>query len=97
LSRSKTLVEMSARLTAIYDERPTNLSERLSPLQRELAQLRDELRRQFKGGLNNSVLEKLRQVNQALSLLHAAAYPAGATDWQTLHQASALLRQKRTE
>ena len=62
----------------------------LSPLQRELAQLRDQRRRQFKAGLNDSVLEELRQVNQALSLLHAAAYPVGATDWQPLHQASAL-------
>ena len=97
MSPSRTLVEMSARLTAIYDERPTNLSERLSPLQRELAQLRDELRRQLKDGLNNSVLEELRHVNQALSLLHAAAYPVGATDWQSLHQTSALLQEKRTE
>jgi len=88
---------MSARLTAIYDERPTNLAERLSPLQRELAQLRDERRRQLKGGLNDSVLEELRQVNQALSLLHAAAYPVGATDWQALYQTSALLQEKRTE
>jgi hypothetical protein len=97
LTASRTLVEMSARLTAIYDERPTNLAERLSPLQRELAQLRDARRRQLKGGLNNSVLEELRQVNQALSLLHAAAYPVGAIDWQTIYQTSALLKEKRTE
>jgi hypothetical protein len=86
------LESVTLALDAIYQERPSNLAGRLSPILREVAGMRDELRRQQRqDDLPEADREDLTRMNQVLSLLHAAAYPVGSLDWQNLQRARALL------
>ena len=84
MNRPESLAAASATLDALYASRPTNLAEQLSPVQQQLAAVRDDIRGELKRGSGDRAL--LVRVNQALTLLHSAAYPAGAVDWQHLAQ-----------
>ena len=85
MNRPESLSAACAALDALYARRPTNLAEQLSPVQQQLTAVRDDIRGELKRGSDDRAL--LVRVNQSLSLLHSAAYPAGAVDWQHLAQA----------
>jgi hypothetical protein len=85
MNRDEFLSAAAAALDALYASRPANLAERLSPVQQQIAAVRDDIRGELKRGSGDRAL--LERVNQALTLLHSAAYPAGAVDWQHLAQA----------
>jgi hypothetical protein len=85
------LESLTLALEAIYRERPANLAGQLSPIQREVARIRDELRREQHRDDRSFILEDLGRLNQVLSLLHAAAYPVGALDWGSIQHARDLL------
>lgn len=87
----QTLESLTLALEGIYQERPSNLAARLSPILREVAQIRDELRREQHEYDRSHGREDLTRMNQVLSLLHATAYPVGALDWDNVPRARALL------
>ena len=90
MNRPESLSAVSETLDALCASRPTNLAEQLSPVQQQLAAVRDDIRSELKRGRGDRAL--LRRVNQALSLLHSAAYPTGAVDWQHLAQAREVIQ-----
>jgi hypothetical protein len=85
MNRLESLAAACAALDALYAGRPTNLAEQLSPVQQQLTAVRDDIRGELKRGSGDRAL--LVRVNQSLSLLHSAAYPAGGIDWQHLAKA----------
>jgi hypothetical protein len=90
----QTLEPLRLALEAIYQDRPSNLAGGLSPILRQVARMRDELRRQqHEDDPPQADREDLTRLNQVLSLLHAAAYPVGGLDWENLRRARALLEQ----
>ena len=89
MSRDAILASLGIELEEIYRDHPENLTERLSHVQRKLAEVRDELRLEHRGGGDVAMLNL---VNQVLTVLHSAGYPSGAVDWQQLPRASDLLR-----
>jgi hypothetical protein len=91
MNRPESLAAASAALDALYASRPSNLAEQLSPIQQQLAALRDDIRGELEPGSGDRSL--LGRVNQALSLLHSAAYPSGAIDWQDLAQARNVIQE----
>ena len=90
MNRPASLAAASAALDGLYASRPANLAEQLSPVQQRLAAVRDDIRGELKRGSGDRAL--LVRVNQALTLLHSAAYPAGAVDWQHLAQAREVIQ-----
>jgi hypothetical protein len=91
VNRAETLATASAALETLYTSRPSNLAEQLTPIQQQLTAVRDDIRRERQRGEGDSSL--LGPINQAVSLLHAAAYRAGAVDWQYLEQARDLIKE----
>jgi hypothetical protein len=92
MNGDQSLATVARTLETIEAQRPSNLAEQLSPIQRSLVALRDELRRDSRNNGPQMDSDRLDRVNQALSLLHAAAYPVGAINWPALEHAGALLR-----
>jgi hypothetical protein len=93
VSREHTLEALATTIEELYTTQSPNLAEQLSPVQQQLTALRDEIRRgHISGRIDDPMLER---INQALSLLHAAAYPAGAVEWRRLAQARELILECR--
>jgi hypothetical protein len=71
-------------LESIYRQRPANLAEQLSPVQKSLTAHRDRLRREIRHQDSLEDQQSLNKLNQALSLIHAAAYPGAEVRWDAL-------------